>query len=193
MATCADVERAIAKHGILLVQDKIALDVVGILAGEKLSTSWWGHAAGRKIFACLERLDDDPDVLATRLVAGKITYVHRRLWAALLAIARSYTSWQTNGLSTDAMRLFDSVKKSGRRATGRAAKELQERLLVHAEQVHTEGGRHETQLEAWSRVQKTRDVASAKDIDAAQAEIEVALVGIGGSATTLPWYRFSRK
>jgi hypothetical protein len=190
MATCADVERAIAKHGVLLVQDKIALDVVGILAGEKLNTSWWGHAAGQKIFACLEHLDDDPDVLATRLVAGKITYIHRRLWPVFLAIARSQASWQTNGLSTDAVRLFGSVKKSGTRATGRAAKELQERLLVHAEQVHTESGRHETQLEAWSRAQKTRDVVSAKDIDAAQKEIEAALVEIGGSATTLPWHRF---
>lgn len=190
MATCADVERAIAKHGILLVQDKIALDVVGILAGEKLSTSWWGHAAGQKIFACLERLDDDPDVLATRLVAGKITFVHRRLWPAFLTVARSGASWQRNGLSADAMPLLDSVKKSGTRATGRAAKELQERLLVHAEQVHTEKGRHETQLEAWSRVQKTRGVVSTKDIDAAKAEIEGALVGIGGKATALPWYRF---
>ncbi len=193
MASCKDVERAIAKHGVLLVQDKTAMDVVGILAGEKLSTSWWGHAAGQKIFACLERLDDDPEVLSTRLVAGKITYVHRRLWPAFLAIARSHASWQTNGLSMDAVRLLDSVKKSGTRATGRAAKELQERLLVHAEQVHTESGRHETQLEAWSRAQKTRAVVSAKDIDAAQAEIEAALVGIGGSATTLPWQRFSRK
>lgn len=190
MATCADVERAIAKHGILLVQDKIALDVVGILAGEKLSTSWWGHVAGQKIFACLERLDDDPDVLATRLVAGKITFVHRRLWPAFLAVARSGASWQTNGLSADSMRLLDSVKKSGTRATGRAAKELQKRLLVHAEQVHTEKGRHETQLEAWSRVQKTRGVVSTKDIDAAQAEIDAALAGIGGKATALPWYRF---
>lgn len=193
MATCADVERAIAKHGVLLVQDKIALDVVGILAGEKLSTSWWGHAAGRKIFACLERLDDDPDVLSTRLVAGKITYVHRRLWPAFMAIARSHVSWQMNGLSSDAARLFDSVKKSGTRATGRAAKELQERLLIHAEQVHTESGRHETQLEMWTRVQKIRDVVSAKDIDAARAEIEAAVVGIGGSATTLPWHRFASK
>jgi hypothetical protein len=190
MATCTDVQRAIAKHGVLLVQDKTAMDVAGLLAGEKLSTSWWGHAAGRKIFACLERLDDDPDVLATRLVAGKITYVHRRLWPAFLAIARSHAAWQTNGLSTDAAQLLDSLKKSGVRATGHAAKDLQERLLVHAEQVHTESGRHETQLETWSRAQKVRGVADAKDIDAARAEIEAAVVGISGSATALPWHRF---
>jgi hypothetical protein len=187
MSTCADVERAIAKHGVLLLQDKSALDAVSILAGEKLSTSWWGHAAGQKIFACLERLDDDPDVLATRLAGGKITYVHRRLWPAFLAVARSRASWQTHGLSADATRLLESVAKSSTRATGRAVKELQERLLVHAEQIHTESGRHETQLEAWSRAQKTRDVVSAPDVNVARAELEAAVVEIGGSATTLPW------
>jgi hypothetical protein len=192
MATCTDVQRAIAGHGVLLVQDKTAMDVVGILAGEKLSTSWWGHAAGRKIFACLERLDDDPDVLATRLVAGKITYVHRRLWPAFLAIAHSRASWQTNGLSAHAARLLESVKKAGIRTSGPATKQLQERLLVHAEQVHTESGRHETQLELWSREPKVRGVSAAKDIDAASAEIEAAVVGIGGSATALPWHRFGK-
>jgi hypothetical protein len=193
MSTCKDVERAIAKHGVLLLQDKSALDVVSILAGEKLSTSWWGHTAGQKIFACLERLDDDPDVLATRLAGGKITYVHRHLWPAFLAVARSRASWQTNGLSADATRLLESVAKSSTRATGRAAKELQERLLVHAEQIHTESGRHETQLETWSRAQKTREVVVATDIDTARAELEAAVLEIGGSARTLPWTRFGRK
>ena len=39
MSDCTDVERAFAKHGVLLLQDKVALDVVGMLAGEKLSAS----------------------------------------------------------------------------------------------------------------------------------------------------------
>ena len=193
MSTCEDVGRAIARHGLLLLQDKRALDVVGILAGEKLSTSWWGHAAGQKIFACLERLDDDPDVLATRLVGGKITYVHRHLWPAFLAVARSRASWQTSGLSAEAAQLLESVKKAVTRATGRAAKELQERLLVHAEQVHTEKGRHETQLEAWSHVVKTRAVVAGTDIDVTRAKLEAAVVAIGASATALPWTRFGKR
>jgi hypothetical protein len=187
MSDCTDVERAIAEHGLLLLQDKTALDVVSMLAGEKLSTSWWGHAAGQKIFACLERLDDDPGVLATRLVAGKITYLHRRLWPAFLAIAQSRASWQMNGLSAQASRMLESVKKAGLRATGPAAKELQERLLVHAEQVHTEKGRHETQLETWSRAQKTRDVVAVTDLAAARAAIEAAVLAIGASVSSLPW------
>lgn len=190
MSDCNDVQRAIAKHGLLLLQDKTALDVVSILSGEKLSTSWWSHAAGQKIFACLERLDDDADVLTTRLVAGKITYIHRRLWPAFLAIALSQETWQTNSLSADALRLFDSVKNSSTRASGKPARELQERLLVHAQQVHTESGRHETLLDAWPRVQKVRGTVAAPDVDAARAAIEAVVTRIDGSTASLPWHRF---
>jgi hypothetical protein len=169
----------------LLLQDKSALDIVSILAGEKLSTSWWGHAAGRAIFACLERLDDDPDVIATRLVAGKITYVHRDLWPPFLAIATSHEPWQTKGLSADAQKLFTAVKRGDTRATGAAARELQARLLVHAEQVHTESGKHELQLQAWPRVTKMRGVVPAPDD--ATARLEAAVTAIGARVASLPW------
>ena len=184
MSTCRDVQRALAKHGLLLLQDKNALDVVSMLAGEKLSTSWWGHAAGHTIFACLERLDDDPDVIATRLL-GKVTYVHRKLWPAFLAIATAREPWQMEGLTPDARTLFDAVQRADARATGRIARELEERLLVHAAQVHTESGRHEMQLQAWPRVAKTRGIDPARD----DAAIEAAVESIGGKAAALPWRR----
>src|SRR5215213_3774175 len=109
MNSCADVLKALTTHGLLLLQDKSALDVVGMLAGEKLSKSWWSHARGQAIFACLERLDGDPDVLTARLVAGKVTYVHRRLWPQLLAVACSGEAWQTRGISNEARQLLDSL------------------------------------------------------------------------------------
>lgn len=173
------------KHGLLLLQDKIALDVVSILAGEKLSTSWWGHAAGQTIFACLERLDDDPDVLATRLIAGKITYVHRNLWPEFLAIATSGEPWQRKGLTPDARKLFKAVQRADVHATGRAARELQERLLVHAQQVHAESGRHELQLQSWQRVTKTAGVVSTPEN--AKARIEAAVASIRAKVASLPW------
>jgi hypothetical protein len=190
VSNCDDVRRALAKHGLLLLQDKSALDIVSILAGEKLSTSWWGHPAGRAIFACLELLDDDPDVIATRLVAGKITYVHRYLWPPFLAMATSHEPWQTKGLSADEQKLFNAVKRADTRATGTAARELQERLLVHAEQVHTESGKHELQLQAWPHVAKMRGVVPAPD--EAAARIEAAVTAIGGRVASLPWRRRRR-
>jgi hypothetical protein len=162
-----------------------------MMAGEKLSTSWWGHAAGQAIFACLERLDDDPDVLSTRLVAGKITYLHRDLWPAFLAVAMSNEEWQTKGLSVEARKLLDAAHRTDTRATGRAAKELQERLLVHADQVHTDSGKHELQLQAWPRVAKMRGVAPA--MDDGKARIEAAVVAIGVPVTALPWLRKGRR
>jgi len=57
------------------------------IAGERISGSWWGHSSGHEIFAVLTRLLDSSDVIATRLVNGKITLIHRRLWPALVRVA----------------------------------------------------------------------------------------------------------
>ena len=57
------------------------------IAGEPISGSWWGHSSGHEIFAALTRLLDSSDVIATRLVDGKITLIHRRVWPALARVA----------------------------------------------------------------------------------------------------------
>ena len=57
------------------------------IAGEPIRGSWWGHRSGHEIFAALTRLLDSPDVVATRLVDGRITLVHRRVWPALVRVA----------------------------------------------------------------------------------------------------------
>ena len=57
------------------------------IAGEPIRGSWWGHSSGHEIFAVLTRVLDSPDVIATRLVNGKITLIHRRVWPALVRVA----------------------------------------------------------------------------------------------------------
>jgi hypothetical protein len=57
------------------------------VAGEPIRGSWWGHGSGHEIFAVLTRVLDSPDVIATRLVDGKVTLIHRRLWPALARVA----------------------------------------------------------------------------------------------------------
>jgi hypothetical protein len=57
------------------------------VAGAPIRGSWWGHAAGHAIFAALNQVRDSPDVVALRLVNGKVTLVHRRLWPALVRVA----------------------------------------------------------------------------------------------------------
>ena len=57
------------------------------IAGGPIRGSWWGHSSGHQIFAVLTRVLDSPDVIATRLVNGRITLIHRRLWPALARVA----------------------------------------------------------------------------------------------------------
>ena len=62
------------------------------VAGEPIRGSWWGHSAGHEIFAVLTCLLNSSDVIATRLVNGKVTLIHRRLWPALVRVADRFPS-----------------------------------------------------------------------------------------------------
>ena len=57
------------------------------IAGELIRGSWWAHPKGHEIFLCSRAVRQSRDVLVCRLVGGKITYVHRRLWPALVRLA----------------------------------------------------------------------------------------------------------
>jgi hypothetical protein len=64
--------------------------LAGAIAGGPIHGSWWGHARGHEIFVLTRAIRDCPDVLVCRLVDGKITYVHRRLWPALVRVAERF-------------------------------------------------------------------------------------------------------
>jgi hypothetical protein len=86
-----DAQAALAfvrEHGVVLVSAKGAAPTLAdAIAGEPIKGSWWGHPQGKRIFALLEQVSADPDVLVCRLVDGKLTLVHSRLWPALAAAA----------------------------------------------------------------------------------------------------------
>jgi hypothetical protein len=56
------------------------------VAGERVSR-WWSHPKGRLIFKLTRELRDSPDVLTCRFIDNKITYIHRRLWPALVKLS----------------------------------------------------------------------------------------------------------
>jgi hypothetical protein len=56
------------------------------VAGERV-TRWWSHPKGRLIFALTRAMRDSPDVLTCRFIDNKITYIHRRLWPALVKLS----------------------------------------------------------------------------------------------------------
>jgi hypothetical protein len=62
-----------------------------VIAGEPLGGSWWAHPKGNEIFRLSRAIRGSPDVLVCRLVDGKITYIHRRLWPALVALAGRFS------------------------------------------------------------------------------------------------------
>ncbi len=52
--------------------------------------SWWGHAKSHEIFWLTRAVRASRDVLVCRVVGGKVTYVHRRLWPALVRLAQRF-------------------------------------------------------------------------------------------------------
>jgi hypothetical protein len=75
-------------HGIVLQSARGRVpSFAEFVAGEPIRGSWWGHPRGRDIFRLAEAVVDSGAVLTCRLVDGKVTYVHRRLWPPLVRLA----------------------------------------------------------------------------------------------------------
>jgi hypothetical protein len=60
------------------------------VAGGPIRGSWWGHPSGHEIYRVLNEVRASPDVVAVRLIDGKVTLIHRRLWPALVRAAERF-------------------------------------------------------------------------------------------------------
>jgi hypothetical protein len=82
--------RFVEQHGVVLEGGRGPRpNLAEAVVGERLHGSWWGHKKGRAIFQATRTVRDCDEVLVCRLVGGKITYVHRRLWPAIVRLANS--------------------------------------------------------------------------------------------------------
>lgn len=78
----------VEKHGVVLASARGPVpSLAEAIAGGPIRGSWWGHARGREIFIALEAVADSDDVRCFRLIDGKLTFVHCRLWPALVRLA----------------------------------------------------------------------------------------------------------
>lgn len=78
----------VAQHGVVLASARGAVpSLAEAIAGSPIKGSWWAHARGKAIFEGLNLVADSPDVRCFKLVDGKVTFVHRRLWPALVRLA----------------------------------------------------------------------------------------------------------
>jgi hypothetical protein len=83
----------VKRHGAVLESAKGTIpSLAQAIAGEPIRGSWWGHPKGNQIYMLLNDVSDSPDVMRCRLVDGKITLVHRRLWPALVKMASAFDS-----------------------------------------------------------------------------------------------------
>lgn len=154
--------QTLRRLGLLLETDARLPSVASLIAGEPVSGSWWSHAFAQKIFTTLGQFADHRDVMFTKLISGKVTLVHRKLWPEIFAIGTARAPWQMNGLSKSARNLLEMIDEQGSLRTdqiawpkweaekpGEAARQLEKKLLIHAGQFHTETGAHAKLLESW--------------------------------------------
>lgn len=81
----------VKQHGIVLQAAHGPVpSLAEAIAGEPIRGSWWGHARGKEIFRASQVISESPDVLVCRLIDGKVTFVHRRLWPALVRLGSRF-------------------------------------------------------------------------------------------------------
>jgi hypothetical protein len=83
-----DVLKFVEQHGIVLASAKGPVpSLAEAIAGGPIRGSWWVHKKRGAIFDAINAVADSSDVLCFRLVDRKLTFVHRRLWPALIRLA----------------------------------------------------------------------------------------------------------
>lgn len=81
----------VQEHGVVLVSGKGPVPrLTEAVVSEPIAGSWWSHPKAHEIFAVLQAVIQSGEVLVCRLVEGKVSLVHRRLWPALVRVAERF-------------------------------------------------------------------------------------------------------
>jgi hypothetical protein len=93
---------AIRRHGVLLESARGPVpNLVELVAGQPIQGSWWSHPQSHEIFDVINRAAESPAVARTRLLGGKVTLVHRRLWPALYRLADRFPDGVLDAVSEE--------------------------------------------------------------------------------------------
>lgn len=89
----AEALRFVERHGLVLESARHARvpSLAEAIAGKPIRGSWWSHPKGKAIFAATRAVRDAPDVLVCRVVDGKISFAHERMWPALVKLAAEFS------------------------------------------------------------------------------------------------------
>lgn len=81
----------VREQGVVLASAKgDAPRLIEAILGEPISGNWWSHPSSSFIYKVLVEVSGSAEVLVCRLLRGKITLVHRRLWPALVRVASRF-------------------------------------------------------------------------------------------------------
>ena len=81
----------VKKHGVVLVSAKGPVPrFTEAIANGPVKGNWWAHPKSHQIFEALQTVVESGEVLVCRLVNGKRTLVHRRLWPAIARAAKMF-------------------------------------------------------------------------------------------------------
>jgi hypothetical protein len=81
----------VEQHGIVLQAARGPVpSFAEHITGGPIKGSWWAHSKGHEIFTLATAVSEHRDVLVCKLVEGKVTYVHRRVWPALVKLAARF-------------------------------------------------------------------------------------------------------
>jgi hypothetical protein len=89
----------VEKFGIVLESAQGRMpNLAAAIAGEGIRGSWWAHKKSREIYLVTRAVRESDEVLVCRLLDGKVTYVHRRLWPALVRVSRKIPKVQLTAI-----------------------------------------------------------------------------------------------
>jgi hypothetical protein len=127
----------VRKHGVVLESARGPVpSLAEAIAGGPIRGSWWSHPRSHLIFELTQAVRDDASVLVCRAVDGKVTFIHARLWPALIRLggrlprgslariaevhttsgrhvvrAQPFPSWAPPAVRTRAARLTDDAAR----------------------------------------------------------------------------------
>lgn len=195
--------------GLVLDSDPRLPSWTSLVVERTVRGSWWADPEVHLIHSLGSRFTGHRDVLHVRLVSGKMTCLHRRLWPAFLAVAASREGWKVDGLSQagEAMRARlrfhhrltaddPDLPSTSVKANGAAMRELEGRLLCVGGDMHTARGSHVKYVTTWAvwraEMKLPKPTLSAADgrkqLDACLDRLNREFDGHGG----LPWWRATR-
>ncbi len=81
----------VRQHGVVLESAKGPVpNLAEAVAKTPIRGNWWTHPDGREIFRATRMARSCDRIIVCRLVEGKVTYIDRRLWSAVVRLAKYF-------------------------------------------------------------------------------------------------------